>query len=373
MRHLTCTLLTMALLTFGSTSIKAESILTKYAALLTPPKGYVCHRTTLPITIDGKATEDAWRKAPWTDAFVDIEGDKRPHPRYRTRAKMLWDDNYLYVYAEIEEPHVWATIRERDKIIWYNNDFEVFIDPDGDGRNYFEIENNAYDTVFDLFLTGPYRSLVRPFILFNWNCNGLLLKSHIDGTLNDASDIDKGWSVEMAIPQTALEREGNKWLIAGNYLRLNFSRVEWQHTVDVSGKNYTRKKDANGKLLPENNWVWSPTGKVDMHMPERWGFIYLSPKTAGTGNQSFTYPKYESVRRLLWAMFYVQMDRLGKKQAYYSRTEQFGLTQEDLRGVPQGTTIRTEATSNKFEIIATLPDGTRFTLDESGQFLTNKN
>lgn len=367
MRHLTSLLFAAVLFADGWSPVNAASILKTYADRLTVPEGYVCHRVGQPMTIDGKATEKAWQNTPWTRTFVDIEGSKRPNPRYATKAKMLWDDNYLYIYAEMEEPHVWASIKGRDKIIWYNNDFEVFIDPDGDARNYFEIENNAYDTVFDLFLTGPYRSPVRPFILFNWNCEGLKLKTHIVGTLNDASDTDKGWSVEMAIPQKALEREGNKWLVAGRYLRLNFSRVEWQHTV-IDGK-YERKKDGRGKLLPESNWVWSPTGKIDMHMPERWGYVYLSPKTSG---DAFTYPEHEPLRRLLWAMFYTQMDRLTGKQPYYNRTEQFGLTPDDTRNIPEGTKIRTEATANKFEIIATLPNGTSFSVDESGQFLTNK-
>lgn len=366
MRQLTGLCLGTALFACGGT-VNAASILDTYANRLTTPEGYICHRTHEAVTIDGKASEKAWENALWTKAFVDIEGDKRPAPRYSTRAKMLWDDDYLYIYAEMEEPHVWASIKGRDQIIWYNNDFEVFIDPDGDARNYFEIENNAFDTVFDLFLTGPYRSPERPFILFNWNCEGLKLKSHVNGTLNDVSDTDKGWSVEMAIPQKALEREGNKWLVPGKYLRLNFSRVQWQHTV-VGGK-YERKRDAKGKLLPENNWVWSPTGRIDMHMPERWGYVYLSPQTSGG---TFAYPKYEAVRKLLWAMFYTQMDRLADKQAYYSRTEQFGLTPADMRDIPKGAKLRTEAMMNKFEITATLPDGTYFSIDESGRFLTNK-
>src|SRR4051812_35513155 len=65
------------------------------------PKGYVCYRAPSPITIDGKLSDEAWKATPWTDAFVDIEGDKKPRPRYRTRVKMLWDDNYLYIAAEV--------------------------------------------------------------------------------------------------------------------------------------------------------------------------------------------------------------------------------------------------------------------------------
>ena len=43
----------------------------------------------------------AWRDAPWTEDFVDIEGSKQPAPTFRTRAKMLWDDTYFYIGAEL--------------------------------------------------------------------------------------------------------------------------------------------------------------------------------------------------------------------------------------------------------------------------------
>ena len=116
------------------------------------PKGYVCHRATSPITIDGDLADAEWAAAPWTDAFVDIEGDKKPKPRFRTRVKMLWDDEALYIAAELEEPHVWATLTEHDAVIFHDNDFEVFLDPDGDNHLYGELELNALNTTWDLLL-----------------------------------------------------------------------------------------------------------------------------------------------------------------------------------------------------------------------------
>lgn len=71
---------------------------------------------------------------------------------------MLWDDDCLYVSAVLEEPNIQARLTKRDTIIYYDNDFEVFIDPDGDGHHYFEIENNARGVIFDLLLNRPYRS-----------------------------------------------------------------------------------------------------------------------------------------------------------------------------------------------------------------------
>ena len=95
------------------------------------PRYYVCYQTTVPIVIDGKLTEDSWRNAAWTEDFVDIQG-VRPRPRQEilsTHAKMLWDDEYFYVGAELEEPHVWGTLTQHDSVIFQDNDFEIFIDP----------------------------------------------------------------------------------------------------------------------------------------------------------------------------------------------------------------------------------------------------
>jgi hypothetical protein len=125
------------------------------------PRHYTCYRAAGPIVIDGRLDEPAWAAAPWTEPFGDIEGDKKPKPPLLTRAKMLWDDTYLYIGAELEEPHVWATLQQHDDIVFHDNDFEIFIDPDGDRREYYEIEVNALNTIFDLFLhrrrSGPAR------------------------------------------------------------------------------------------------------------------------------------------------------------------------------------------------------------------------
>jgi hypothetical protein len=238
------------------------------AAVDAKPKEYVCHRTSGKITIDGRLDEASWRKAPPTGDFLDIEGDIKPRPRFKTRVKMLWDDRYFYIAAEMEEPHVWGTLTKRDSVIFHDNDFEVFIDPNGDRNEYYELEINALNTVWDLFLPKPYRDGGKADN--SWDIEGLKTAVHVDGTLNNPVDRDRGWSVEMAIPWTALAayahraappNDGDEW-------RVNFSRVEWQHEV-VDGKS---RKVANTK---EDNWVWSPQGVVDMHRPEMWGVVRL--------------------------------------------------------------------------------------------------
>jgi len=233
------------------------------------PKEYVCQRTKGKITIDGRLNESSWRNAPATDEFVDIEGDLKPRPRFTTRAKMLWDDQYFYISAEMEEPHVWGTLTRRDSVIFHNNDFEVFIDPNGDRDEYYELEINALNTVWDLFLPKPYRDGGKA--QDNWDIVGLKTAVKINGTLNNPVDRDRGWSVEMAIPWKALAEYAHKSAppADGDEWRVNFSRVEWQHEI-VEGKY---RKVAGTK---EDNWVWSPQGVIDMHRPEMWGVVRFS-------------------------------------------------------------------------------------------------
>jgi hypothetical protein len=230
------------------------------------PKSYDCRRAKSVVEIDGRLDDAAWAAASWTDYFVDIEGDGRPQPRFHTRAKMLWDDEYLYIAADMEEPHVWATLTKHDSVIFRDNDFEVFIDPNGDTLEYYEFEINALNTSWDLLLNKPYRLGGKAWN--GWEIPGLRTAVHIQGTLNDPSDRDRGWTVEIAFPWKALGEFAHKVAPPnpGDEWRVNFSRVEWQHEV-IEG---AYRKVPN---VREDNWVWSPQGTINMHVPEKWGRI----------------------------------------------------------------------------------------------------
>ena len=115
---------------------------------------------------------------------------------------MLWDDTYFYIAALLEEPHVWGTLVKHDSVIFQDNDFEIFIDPDGDNHEYYEFEINALNTEWDLLLKKAYRD-GGPAIN-EWEVPGLRTAVHVTGTLNKLTDTDTSWSVEFAIPWKAL-------------------------------------------------------------------------------------------------------------------------------------------------------------------------
>jgi len=299
----------------------------------TIPKGYIAYKTAKLLQIDGKLDDASWQAVPWTDEFTDIEGGLKPPPRYRTRAKMLWDDTFFYVGAELEEPHVWATLTKRDTVIYYDNDFEVFIDPDGDSHEYYEFEMNALNTVWDLLLPKPYKD--GGSAVESWNIDGLKTAVQVRGTINNPSDTDSGWSVEIAMPWSALKQyahtsappnDGDQW-------RVNFSRVEWLTEI-VSG-TYEKIK---GKR--EDNWVWSPQGVVDMHRPETWGYVQFSTKKPGTKVSFNPDPAWE-VKCILHDVYYAQRAYRERTKSWAETLDQLGLPASVLPALQEGLALKT--------------------------------
>jgi len=292
------------------------------------PFEYVCRRAAGPIRIDGRLDEPSWQDADWSEVFGDIEGPAKPAPRYRTRAQMLWDDQYLYIGAYLEEPDVWATLTERDSVIFQDNDFEVFIDPDGDTHDYYELEMNALNTVWDLLLVKPYRD-GGPAV-HAWDIQGLKTAVHVQGTLNDPSDRDKAWTVEIAMPFAVLREciPGKPARpAAGDQWRVNFSRVEYR--VKAENGIYAKAKDpGTGQPLPEDNWTWTPQGVVNIHYPEMWGYVQFSSKPAGKGKDKFDRRPEEKVKWALRRIYYAERARLAESGSFSADLGALGLKGE---------------------------------------------
>jgi len=326
------------------------------------PRQYVCCRAIEPIELDGRLFDRAWGAAEWTEDFVDIEGPGKPAPRFQTRAKMLWDDDCLYIGAHLEEKDVWATLRERDSVIFQDNDFEVFIDPDGDTHEYYELEVNAFGTDWDLLLVKPYRD-GGPAVNA-WDIRDLRSGAHVIGTLNEPWDTDKGWSVEIAIPWSVLAecahrdappKPGDEW-------RVNFSRVEWQ--VQIAEGGYAKKLDpATGKPFPEDNWVWSPQGLVNMHYPEMWGIVRFSDAEGKKCEETFVRdPRHEDA----WALrrvYYAERNWRAAHGGFTGDLTDLGL---DL-GESYAGRVSLGAGPHWFVATLSLPDGGALHIREDGR------
>lgn len=253
---------------------------------------YVAYRTAAPIEVDGRLDESAWQHAPRSPRFRDlIAGEEAIHD---TRAAVLWDDEYLYVAYWVEEPDLQASLTERDAPIYENNDVEFFI---AGLDAYYEFEINSFGTIYevlfiwdDAYKSKGYDKLEgfaedqsgrRPFQgvayrehprnprtgFWQWDFPGLLTAVHLDGTINDSSDRDRGWTVELALPWSGMEvlaRGDERSLPPEDHdvWRMDFSR-------------FNQYKEAPPSNDP-GGWAWSPHGVWDSHVPECFTYIHFS-------------------------------------------------------------------------------------------------
>ena len=172
----------------------------------TYPQQYVAYKTSdlSPTSLDGDLSKSVWADVAWTTSFVDISTTTAP--RLSTQVKMRYDEQYLYVAAYLEEPDVWATLTEHDSVIFNDNDFEIFVDPNATTHFYKEYEMNAFNTTWDLCLNKPYsdggyENSSRVYGDEGWDMQPPLRSAvAVHGPLNDPSTPSEGWSVEVALP-----------------------------------------------------------------------------------------------------------------------------------------------------------------------------
>ncbi len=276
------------------------------------PPTYVCHRAKKKFLLDGCINKPFWDDAPFTDEFLDIEGGHMPVPRFVTRAKMLWDDENFYFAALLDGDEIWGHVTQRDDVIFQDNDFEIFIDPDSDTFQYYEFEMNVLNTVWDLFLPIPYRD--GGGALNGYDIHGLQTAVHVNGSINAPGAANKDWSVEVVIPFAALTEclKEHRPPKNGEFYRVNFSRVQWK--TDVIDNNYRKRTNEQGILLPEDNWVWAPTGVINIHYPELWGYVFFSDDSSDTC--SYTIPNDEYRKWELRKLYYAQQILLDTTGCY---------------------------------------------------------
>lgn len=331
------------------------------------PKGYVCYKTLNNIVVDGDIRTHEWAEVPWSDMFVNIEGENGQKPLQDTRVKMLWNDTYLYIAAELKEKDVWAYLTERESAVFYDNDFEVYIDPDGDSHTYFELEVNAIGTIWDLLLIKPYRDMSNP-ALSSWNFNGMQSAVKVYGTINDGGDVDEGWTVELALPIRSITESTNITPRGGDQWRINFSRVEWM-TQFREGKYHKVANPVTGIAGngSEFNWVWSPQGVVNMHAPETWGFVQFSDIVVGRGEEEFSYNRNEDVRWALRRLYYRQRDWAAATGAYATNLKDLRVNEIKVDGL--NFTPKLSNSSTKYEISVDGFDGKKLYLLSDGKII----
>jgi hypothetical protein len=261
---------------------------------------YKAKKISASIVVDGNVNKDIWQHADWSKRFVDmVTGEPG---LFNTQTAILWNQTHLYISFIAEEPFVEALQTERDSIVFLENDLELFIDG---GDCYYELEVNAANTIYEVFFIWrdayaagskfdiPAFDVQQPhaytfggdydrngptfwkgshprgirWAFTNFDMPGLQTAVQVNGTLNDNRDIDRGWSLEIAIPWSSLQLLANgRTLPPSNGDTWNMFLGRFQKLM-VSGK----------EIQPHPAMALTSHGVYDTHLPEKWGrieFVY---------------------------------------------------------------------------------------------------
>jgi hypothetical protein len=210
------------------------------------PPAYTARRAVDVIRVDGRLDEASWTRAACIRDFRHIYDPTRPS-RFPTQAALVWDDTHLYVAFDCTDPDPWGTMTSRDDRLWDEEVVEVFLDPDGDGLNYAELEVSPNNVVVDLLIPRP-RADVN--VSLRWDIAGLQTAvAHVPGS----------WVAEIAIPWTSLSAAG----VSGPPLEGD----EWRAGL-------YRIKRPRGEPGADEFLAWSVTrAERGFHDPERFGYL----------------------------------------------------------------------------------------------------
>lgn len=222
------------------------------------PGDAVCRRAAGKITVDGQADEPAWKAAEEITSFR-VPWAKPPKAALtKTKARLLWDDEAMYFFAEMEDGDLFADVEAQDGVTWENDVFELFFKPREVEKPYYEFQVTPKNTHFDCcILTGTVKDVQRWMKEHEF---GWTTKPMLRGTLNERTDKDQGWSVEGKIPWNDFRhtkdkpKPGDVWRFA--LCRYDYSR-EWE-APDLS--------------------TTAPLTRVDYHQTEAYGRLTFSEK-----------------------------------------------------------------------------------------------
>jgi hypothetical protein len=191
---------------------------------------YVVHRAAGPILIDGVLTEAAWDRAEKASFVRSLDG--KPCGA-ATEARLLWDDENLYVAFLAEDPDVTGKYFKDDEPLYTSNVVEIFLNPSGDLARYDEIEIAPTNALFDASFTGRRQGMD-----LSWSSHARHAV-HVDGTLNDPRDVDRGWTAEMAIPFASLTGMPKPRPERGDRWRFNLYRLRQGPGQSGEGQAYS--------------------------------------------------------------------------------------------------------------------------------------
>lgn len=197
-----------------------------------PLPEYKVPKTAKAPTIDGMLDDAIWKTAPAVELVGSFDG--RPATR-KTVARLAYDDTFLYVAFDAQDPDVWGSLKNKDDAIYNEDAVEVFLDADGDGKTYNELQVSPHNVQFDAAFEARRSDLEAAK---KWE-SGMKSAVKIRGTLDDDKE-DQGWSVEMAIKLDSLKSTPPLPPKKGDVWRFNLYRLEHhEHYKQIEGTAFS--------------------------------------------------------------------------------------------------------------------------------------
>ena len=210
---------------------------------------YRCPFISEPIKIDGLLDEPAWQHAKPLSFIVPVTFENAAS---ETEARLLWDREYLYVSFKAYDKDIWSYYTQRDDSTCQEDVLEVFFKTDPQEEPYYNFEINALGTVYDAYNLRR-QTAGDDHRWSKWDCEGLKVGVHIEGTLNNLEDEDEYWQLEVAIPfadlpslKGRIPEPGDEWLF--HLARYDYSvylpeGVELSSCARLSEVNFHRYED----------------------------------------------------------------------------------------------------------------------------------
>src|ERR1039458_5597993 len=147
-------------------------------------------RVATPPVIDGRDDDAAWQSAPPMTGFRQFDPGEDLDPTFRTEARVVYDDQFLYVLVRAYDPHpdsIVSLLSRRD-VKTASDQIKIMIDAFHDQRTGVEFVINPSGVKLD-------------YAIYSDNTEDITW----DGVWDAAAQIDsKGWVAEFRIPLSQL-------------------------------------------------------------------------------------------------------------------------------------------------------------------------
>ncbi len=236
---------------------------------------YTAQRRIDTIIVDGNLNEASWFNAVSTSVFTLWNGSPAP-AALQTTAKLVWDDQYLFIGFNIQDSDVYATYGGRDPNCWEQDVFEVFVTVPGT-TGYIEVECSPKGIIWDGYFTNVFQGLGGSYNLAN-----LQVAAHVNGTLNNSADSDLGFSGEIRLPFSDIyQGVSGGHPTDGTELRLNLNRINWNTPITPGGQ---------GAAGSDTYYAWSPVpgASVSFHRPANFGTVTFTTNSVPAPTWQFT-------------------------------------------------------------------------------------